>query len=281
VLLTWDADSLVLLNRSEAPVDVSGLEFVQVTSAGRELSFSSERWEGGGSPTWALPSGDCFQVWRDTVTGTLPTPEGCDSRRAWQMVGSQRWFWVSDDADASFEVRRGNEALAVCAISAGECPLDLDGDEAALPAEIANAAGQIETDASTSGTASLVLIYDANTLVLFNGTGETVNVSGLEFVQNTADGRQLSFPSDRWDGSDTLPPAGCFQVWRDSLTDLPQPDYCDSRLSWQMVSSPRWFWVSDDPNATFQVRRGDAVLATCRVGDGQCRLDLNGGSVSV
>lgn len=283
VLLAWDADSLVLLNRSNTTVDVSGLTFVQATSAGRELSFSSDRWEGGSRPTSALPASDCFQVWRDTVTSILPTPDGCNRRHSWQAVGSQRWFWVSDDSEAIFEVRHGAEVLAVCPISAGQCPLNPNGGGASVPS-VANApttaASQIGA-AAPPVTTAVLLIYNEDTLVLFNASDETVDVSGLTFLQVTADGRELIFPSDRWQGGDALAPGDCFQVWQDSFTELPQPAYCDSRLSWQMVSPPRWFWISDDPNAAFVVRRGDDVLAECRISDGQCTLNMGGAGVSV
>jgi hypothetical protein len=125
-VLIYDEQSLVLFNRSNRSVDVSGLTFVQTTDSGRELSFGTERWDGGSRPTWALPSGDCFQVWADTVTATLPKPTYCDTRHSWQSVGAIRWFWISDDPDATFEVRRDDEVLAVCEISAGECGLDID-----------------------------------------------------------------------------------------------------------------------------------------------------------
>jgi hypothetical protein len=108
-----------------------------------------------------------------------------------------------------------------------------------------------------------------------------VDVSGLTFVQVTAAGREFSFSSDRWDPATALPAADCFQVWRDSFVAQPEPDYCDSLLSWQVVSSPRWFWVSENPNARFQVRRGDEVLAECRIGDGQCTLHLDGANLPV
>jgi serine/threonine protein kinase len=282
VLLTWDAESLVLLNRSSRAVDVSGLTFIQITPGGRQLSFESQRWEGGGSPTGSLPAGDCFQVWRDSVSSTLPVPEGCDSRRAWQAVGSQRWFWVSSAADAAFEVRRGSRVLAECAISVGECAFDPGEDEAASTGGAATTAGQIETSASTAPlSASVLLTYNDDSLVLYNGTNAPVDVSGLTFVQVTSAGDERSFLSDRWDRAAALLASDCLQVWRDGVAQPPEPGYCDSLLSWQIVTSPRWFWVSDDPNATFRVRRGDQVLAECRVGDGQCTLNLSGTGVAV
>jgi hypothetical protein len=284
VLLTWDGDSLALFNQSNRAVDVSNLTFVQVTSGGRELSFESVRWEGGSRPTGALPPGDCFQVWRDAVSGVLPVPDGCDERGAWQAVGSTRWFWVSGDQEATFEVRRGRQALAVCPISAGECAFDPSEEQVYVPdAASASTSGQIESGASLTIplSASVVLSYNADSLVLFNGTGEPVDVSGLTFVQFTAAGREFSFSSDRWEPAAALPSADCFQVSRDNFTTQPAPDYCNSLLSWQIVSSPRWFWISDNPNAHFQVRRGDEVLADCRIGDGQCTLDLDGANTPV
>jgi serine/threonine protein kinase len=280
VLLTWDADSLMLLNRATAPVDISGLTFVQVTSVGRQLSFESNRWDGGSRSIYALPSGDCFQVWRDSITSVLPIPDDCDARGSWQSAGSTRWFWMSDDDDETFEVRRGSDVLAVCPISAGECAFD-PGDESAAVPSVADAPVSTDTQISAGSATGLVLIYDADSLVLFNGTSEDVDVSRMTFVQIEADGGELLFPSDRWDGSESLSPGDCFHVWRDSLSNVPEPDYCDSRLAWQMVASTRWFWISANMNATFEVRRDDAILAACRIGDGQCILNLDGVGVSL
>jgi serine/threonine protein kinase len=126
IVLIYDEQSLVLFNRSNRIVDVNGLTFVQTTDSGRELSFGTERWDGGSRPTWALPAGDCFQVWTDSVTSTLPKPDYCDTRHSWQSVGTIRWFWISNDSAATFAVRRDDEVLAVCEISAGECGLDVD-----------------------------------------------------------------------------------------------------------------------------------------------------------
>jgi hypothetical protein len=107
-------------------VDVSGLTFVQTKSDGTELVFESERWEGGSRPPASLPSGDCFEVLKDSnFFDESDATEGCGTRHAWSRVSFPRWFWVSEDAVAVFEVRRGNLVLATCPISAGECVLDI------------------------------------------------------------------------------------------------------------------------------------------------------------
>ncbi len=124
VILRYDQDRMVLLNRSSEDVDVSGLLFVQIQSDGTELDFESSRWNSGTRPTTALPPGSCFEVL--TNTGNLLDPsELCDARYAWSRVSFIHWFWISDDSTAVFEVRRGNTVLAVCPISTGECTIDV------------------------------------------------------------------------------------------------------------------------------------------------------------
>lgn len=122
VLLRYDETSLVLLNRSSQPVDVSGLTFVQIRPNGSTLEFETARWSGGNRPTTALPAGECFQVQRNDIA-QLDKPDFCDLQ-SWSRVSFPRWFWRSDDTAATFEVRRGDTVLATCAVSAGECALE-------------------------------------------------------------------------------------------------------------------------------------------------------------
>lgn len=123
VILRYDGDSLYLLNRSGGTVDVSDLIFVQTKADGSRLTFDSRRWEGGSRPTYALPSGDCFQVFRSDI-GQVGKPDECNIRHSWESVTFPRWFWVSSQPEAVFEVRRGDDVLAVCSIAAGECTFD-------------------------------------------------------------------------------------------------------------------------------------------------------------
>ncbi|NWG16428.1 MAG: protein kinase [Chloroflexi bacterium] len=124
IILRYDGDSLYLLNRSGGTVNVSGLTFVQTRADGSRLTFESRRWEGGSRPTYSLTSGDCFQVFRSDL-GQIAKPDECRIRHSWESVTFPRWFWISSQPDATFEVRRGDEVLAVCPIAAGECAFDL------------------------------------------------------------------------------------------------------------------------------------------------------------
>jgi hypothetical protein len=105
-------------------------------------------------------------------------------------------------------------------------------------------------------------------------------------VQTTADGDDLIFESRLWAGgsrpTSDLPGGNCFEVLKDTEVGTvgPPPDYCGKRHAWARVSPLRWFWLSDIPDATFEVRRGDAVLATCLVSTGsatECAVDVHRG----
>ena len=124
VALVYDDDTLILVNRSDINVDVSGLQFVQTTASGSQLSFRSDQWENGTRPVWSLTPGDCFQIWQLELP-EQPVPDFCGFRHAWRSVASPRWFWLSSDPSATFEVRRGTTVLATCPVNEGECEVDL------------------------------------------------------------------------------------------------------------------------------------------------------------
>jgi serine/threonine protein kinase len=118
------------------------------------------------------------------------------------------------------------------------------------------------------------LTYDGDSLVVYNPTDHTVDVSNLQFIQWVDEGTSLVFRSNVWRDADKLPAKACFQVWVDRYIDLDMPDYCQERQSWQAVSFVRWFWVSDEVTAGFDVRRGDQVLARCSILAGSCVVRL-------
>lgn len=122
VLLLWDEQSMTLLNRSTGNVDVSALTFVQTQSNGSALVFESQSWANGSRPVTALTPGDCFQVQRNDISDVDPL-DVCNRRHAWSRVSFPRWFWLSNDPAATFEVRRGTTVLATCSLSQGQCAL--------------------------------------------------------------------------------------------------------------------------------------------------------------
>jgi len=124
VELIYDSNTLTLINHSNRRISVASLTFTQRTVSNGLLSFLATQWANSGQALSSMGQGDCYQLW---ITGlTLqPVPAGCTHRLAWRAVGPTRWFWLSAQPDATFEVRRGSELVATCSVSAGECAFDL------------------------------------------------------------------------------------------------------------------------------------------------------------
>jgi hypothetical protein len=136
----------------------------------------------------------------------------------------------------------------------------------------------VGTDSDGEGEGQVLLVYDDNSLALLNRSDEPVDISDWTFVQPVEEGRDLSFSTLRWgDGSaptDALPAGDCFQVWTTRVAEQDVPGRCNVRHKWDQASFPRWFWISDTPEAIFEVRRGGIVLAQCQVDDGECVVDV-------
>lgn len=128
VRLIYDARTLVLLNTSDAAVDVSNMLFVQRTETGGEITFRSSNWGGGSVPPSRLPPGDCFQIW-SFDDSFIEQPEYCNTRHSWRQTSPIRLFWVSEVEEARFSVLRNGVELAQCNIAAGECTFALNADE--------------------------------------------------------------------------------------------------------------------------------------------------------
>ncbi|MAS32363.1 MAG: hypothetical protein CL610_00055 [Anaerolineaceae bacterium] len=124
VMLVYDDESFILINQSDTSVDVSGISFVQEISGGADRRFETLRWNGGGVPTSALTPGDCFQIFTTNVI-VDDTPAMCNVRQKWDQASTPRWFWISDEPDTRFEVRRDGMVLAECRIDEGECLVDV------------------------------------------------------------------------------------------------------------------------------------------------------------
>lgn len=124
VRLVYDRQTLVLLNQSDADIDIRGLTFTQTQADGLTLSYLSDRWAGGSRSPGELPPGDCFQIWTFDYQ-TLEKPDYCGTRHAWRRAADRRGFWLSDVPGAIFKVQVGDILLAECSIRVGECVFDL------------------------------------------------------------------------------------------------------------------------------------------------------------
>jgi hypothetical protein len=150
-----------------------------------------------------------------------------------------------------------------------------------LPTVTVTPIGNLLPDPITSETptlspdAPIVLIYDTFTLLLQNRSNGSVNVSGISFVRLNQLGAPITFSVNDWDpvtrsGSYVMPSGGCYHVWLISQQFQEVPPQCSARFGWEAVGTNRQFWISSEPGATFEVRRGGDVLATCPTNAGQC-----------
>jgi len=121
LILVYDETGVVLVNRSSRSISIASLLFVQRLDNGTTLSFGSSLWTDS-ARTVMLPGGYCAQV---SKTGLrAPTlPAACRGRFAWAQVSERRWFWVSSERGAIFEVRQTDDVVARCSIQAGQCSL--------------------------------------------------------------------------------------------------------------------------------------------------------------
>jgi len=127
VRLLYEPDVFLLLNISDEPIDVSDLVFEQTGADGSVRSFEAAEWDRYISTSSAyLEEESCLQL----LTGSAPPPEP-DEDNCPRLAGffrsnvERRYFWRSDNADASFTVRLGEVTLATCAIGDGTCSFSL------------------------------------------------------------------------------------------------------------------------------------------------------------
>ncbi|MDX2161804.1 MAG: serine/threonine-protein kinase [bacterium] len=129
---------------------------------------------------------------------------------------------------------------------------------------------------STADQPTLLLEYDAQSLLLRNISAQSIDISAITFVRLNQLGAQIIFRASDWDPvsgqSYRLPADGCYQVWLISMPFREVPPECVARFGWEAVGTARQFWISSEPDQTFEVRRGNRTLATCPTNGGRCEV---------
>ncbi len=129
IALIYDADSLQLVNQAAYNIDVQPLVLRSTNPAtGQVIEFNVADLRGGLVPPNALRPGYCYHIWRmDLSSDAAEVPYGpeCTTRAGWRAVSPIRWFWISDQPGATFEVTLFDEVIATCSIAAGRCEFSL------------------------------------------------------------------------------------------------------------------------------------------------------------
>ncbi len=134
------------------------------------------------------------------------------------------------------------------------------------------------TAPASSAPPDILLLYDGDAFLLVNQADHTLDIAGLVFRREGTD-----FSASQWSGG-TAPPSAlparqCFHLWRNNLNVTANTmsfnrDACDVRAAWRATSQPHWFWISDSPDATFDVILSGTVLRTCEIVAGRCEVTL-------
>jgi serine/threonine protein kinase len=131
--LIYDKDQFLLINTSDATLDVSQLVFEQELPDGSIRAFEANEWDRSDIrvPPTEMTARGCYQLVTAEGTQTVPDDTLCAHFLGWFSTGiERRYFWIADTPGASFIVRLagGTAPLATCSVDAGEC-------EAYLPSQ--------------------------------------------------------------------------------------------------------------------------------------------------
>jgi serine/threonine protein kinase len=234
---------------------------------------------------------------------------------------TRRYFWVASQPGAAFTVRYADAdaPLVTCPVDAGECAIVLD--DAAPAAASTPTDSPPETPPPATGTPvptatgrpsdtptlsptptatatapatatptvtptealppSIRLVYDGESFLLVNVSGQPLDVSSLVFVQALAGAEERSFEASAWRDTQQMQAGGCYQLLStDAPQAVPPESVCERYLGWYRTSlTERHFWMADRAGATFAVRAGDdpAPLAECDIDAGECAFHLPAG----
>lgn len=119
------------------------------------------------------------------------------------------------------------------------------------------------------GNAELLLLVTTNAVVLYNQSGNAVNLTGLVIGNDIG-----SATVERWNTIaafpvNAFPSKNCLKVQRINTFD-PNPSGCKLVRSLITLNPERIFWTEGE----FTVQRDSVTLATCTLAIGQCPVDL-------
>jgi len=167
-----------------------------------------------------------------------------------------------DESETATPQAVANAATDEASSTSNETPEDINTEVPTDdPSEIT--VSGVAIDAETVDEPQVLLRYNGRSLVLYNrAPSGRINVSDLEFTQGSK-----TFFSSQWDTDEltALRRTNCLQVFTIRyqtipITEIPA-DICRFRQAF--FSTVDTFWISSNPDTTFEVKRGSEVLATC------------------
>ncbi len=128
--LVYNTDSFLVVNTSTRTLDISQLVFERKMSDGSVRRFEARSWDRSDilEPPTRMEMDGCYQLVRAGSTQVTPPRSVCQRFLGWFRTGlSRRYFWIADEAGASFDVylEGEEEPLRVCPIDEGTCTVNL------------------------------------------------------------------------------------------------------------------------------------------------------------
>lgn len=199
-------------------------------------------------------------------------------------------------AVAVMMVVRGPDALLAWGVGDG-APSDLANAEQGSAAFSASATAMVylpridaaaresgaEPTAEATPAPNLLLLYSEEMATVVNVSGADLSLAGVSFRRvATESAGEAAFAADEWRGVagnrvDALPAGDCLQLVRlgAGRTGPQKPEVCDTMRGWLGTSRRgSLFFLPEAGVDAFQVLRGDELLGTCAMADGECRLRL-------
>ncbi len=215
-----------------------------------------------------------------TVTATHATSSGGGEVTETVEAASPTRTATAVHTSAQEPTQSTAEVAAAPSATATASPTETEAPPSATPTTASTTAVS-----TPSENANIRLLYKdegdgEGYFVLINKGTKRLDISPLVFEQQRADGTTLRYEARWWARSDisadptAMPGRSCFQLvttngtnWRLGTAD------CPYFLGYYRTAiSSRYFWLSDDPTATFTVTVPgmSQPLATCPVGTNEC-----------
>lgn len=257
IRLTYDYDSLTLLNISGKPLNLSNIIFESSSGSMRAMRWDTEFLTQSLS---GFSDEDCLQVWSLGID-SLPKPDDCRFRHSWISVNEDAAFWRNAE---TFTIRNGDERVGICLVVDGVCEVNLS--------------TPIDENLTILGTPTgihLRFVYDANNFALINVSGRALDIRGITFRSDSGE-----MPIERWDTEfltqslTTFRSGDCLQVWGFEIGEdvLAAPDECIVRHGWVVVGDDFDFWRNAD---NFTIERYGVVIGQCSTSENICEVSLS------
>lgn len=306
--LVYDAETVSIVNTTDAPIDISGISFRQgfvnvPTSAWTEdfpfIDLS------------VFPGARCLQAWSVSNGGNIITPDSCANPVSFVAVDDGALIW----ANGTFEVLNNGEVIATCNAGDGQCVVNIASEAPPAVAVVAEAQAPVATQALPTATLGpptatplptitptptlvptstptpatvievpagvvpqLTLVYDAQTISIVNTNGAPLDLRGLSLRQGNTELQTLAWtqfaPSLNLR---TFAETYCLQAWSVSNGgNIATPSSCSRTASFIALADNSLVWA----NGSFDVLNNGVVIAICQTAAGQCSVNLEAGAGS-